>query len=292
MLSEILGKEIILLDGGMGTQLETYDLSGGGHNSIEHPDKVLEVHKKYVRAGSRCLITNTLTMNRIYMEAHGITHSVEAVNRAAVRLARDAAGDEAYVLGNLSSTGQMLEPYGSGTEPEFVRNFTEQARYLAEGGVDGFIIETVFDLREAVCIVQGCREASDLPILCLLAFKTDKDGGRTIMGNSAAQCAAELSGHGVAALGANCGDLTPLMMAEVIRLMRRETGLPLAAEPNAGLPRIKDGKTFFDMSPGEFVDGVAACIENGASIVGGCCGTGPLHIEALRKKLFSAEDRP
>jgi 5-methyltetrahydrofolate--homocysteine methyltransferase len=281
-LREYLAKTgIKLLDGGMGTQLGTFGLEGGGHQSVENPDKVEEVHKRYVSAGSKLLITNSLTMNRIYLETHNVNVDIQEVNRSACRIARQAAGDTCYVLGDMSSTGQMLQPYGTYTEKQFIDNFREQADYLVQGGVDGFIIETMFDLNEAVCAVKGIRAVSDLPVLALISFTTPKDGGKTMMGQGASQCAELLTEAGADGVGSNCGDLTPLEMADIVKVMKSAAGLPIAAEPNAGKPELIDGETVFNMGPEEFAEGVKACIENGAEIVGGCCGTSPDHIKAL-----------
>ena len=278
---------IKLLDGGMGTQLGTFGLEGGGHQSMKNPDKVLEVHQRYVAAGSKLLITNSLTMNRIYLETHKVDVNIQEVNQSACRIARKAAGTECFVLGDMSSTGQMLQPYGTYTEEQFIDNFREQAELLLKGGVDGFIIETMFDLKEAVCAVKGIRKVSDFPVLALISFTTAKDGGKTMMGQGASDCAAALEEAGADCAGSNCGDLTPMEMAEVIKVMKAATDLPLAAEPNAGKPELKDGETVFNMGPGEFARGVNACADNGAVVLGGCCGTGPDHIRALAELISS-----
>ena len=135
-------------------------------------------------------------MNRIYIETHNAGVYVEEVNRLGAELARKAGGDDVFVLGNIGSTGQLLEPYGTFTEGQFVETFKEQAAILARAGVDGFIIETMIDLREAVCALAGCKAVSDLPVLVSMSFATDDKGGRTVMGDSAADCAARLAGEG------------------------------------------------------------------------------------------------
>jgi 5-methyltetrahydrofolate--homocysteine methyltransferase len=154
---------------------------------------------------------------------------------------------------------------------------------LAEAGVDGLIIETVFDLREALCALRACKEHTTSPVLVCIAFQTEERGGRTMMGNTTEQCAKQLTEAGADAVGANCGDLDPKQMAEVVTLFKAATDLPIVAQPNAGRPKLVDDKTVFDMEPAAFAEGVAACIEAGARIVGGCCGTGPEHIRAVRQ---------
>lgn len=282
-LSELLSniEKPLLLDGGMGTELAKVDLEMGGHNSATNPDAVLAVHQAYVEKGTDLLITNTLTMNRIYIEAHNIGVGVREVNLAGARLAKEAIHAGGYVLGDLSSTGKMLKPYGDLAKEDAFTTFKEQAAILAEGGVDGFIVETMFDLEEAILAVKACKEAADLPVLASITFTTADNSGRTIMGNTAKDCAQRLTEAGASVVGANCGDLDPFQMAEIVTLMREGTSLPIMIQPNAGLPKLIDGKTVFEMSPSDFEKGMEKCIQAGAQLVGGCCGTSPAHIEAL-----------
>ena len=228
------------------------------------------------------IITNTLTMNRIYIERKKKGIDVEKVNKTSVELARKASlGKEVFILGNLSSTGQLIEPHGKLTEKEVIKNFKEQAAYLSGENVDGFIIETMFDIREAICAAKACKEVSDIPVLALMSFETIKNGGRTLMGDSASTCAKELKNIGVAVVGSNCGSLDPFEMSEIVKIYREHTDLPIVVEPNAGKPRLIDGKTRYNMSYKDFTDGITKCIEEGATIVGGCCGTTPEHIKCL-----------
>ncbi len=278
-------KKVVLLDGAMGTQLDTNGLMGRGRANLDAPQAVLEVHRAYAQAGCDALITNTLTMNRIYIETHNVGVSVRDVNRAGAELAREAAGDKLCVLGDLSSTGQLLEPYGTYKETQFYDAFREQAEVLTQAGVDGFIIETMFDLREALCALRACKESFWLPVIVSIAFQTDKNGGRTMMGDTAEQCARQLTEAGADVIGANCGDLDPMQMSRVVALLRAATDRPLAAQPNAGKPQLVENKTVFDMEPEAFAEGVAECIRAGAQIVGGCCGTTPEHIRAVYERI-------
>ncbi len=281
----------VLLDGAMGTQLAAAGLEMGGQNCVSHPDEVLAVHRQYVEAGCDILIANTLTMNRISIETHAIGVDVEDVNRSGARLARQAAGDRQCVLGDLSSTGQLLEPYGEYSEEQFLRTFREQAEHLLAEGVDGFIVETMLDLREALCAVRACLEVSSLPVLATLSFQRVANGGRTVMGNAAAESASALAAAGAAAVGANCGELDPHETAIVVGMMRDAVDVPLIAQPNAGKPRLVDGRTVFDMAPDEFADGISACIAAGAALVGGCCGTTPEHVRCIADMLGEGSPR-
>ena len=275
----------VLLDGAMGTQLDERGFPAGGQNNLIAPEAVWAIHRAYAQCGCHALITNTLTMNRIYIETHNLNVDVQAVNRAGAELARQAADAHQAVLGNLSPTGQLLEPYGTYRESEFRDAFREQADALTEGGVDGFVIETMFDLREALCALRACKEVASLPVMVSMAFATADKGGRTIMGNSAQECAGRLSDAGAEVVGANCGDLDPAQMAAVVSLLRSATSLPVLAEPNAGKPELVNGLTCFNMAPAPFATGIIQCIDAGARVVGGCCGTTPHHIRAVAKGL-------
>src|SRR5512139_2493939 len=190
-LLELLSSDrhTIFLDGAMGTQLGQAGLEMGGQNSVTHPEAVLAVHERYAACGIDLLITNTLTMNSVNIESHNVGVDVREVNLAGARLARTAARAGQFVLGDMSSTGKMLKPYGPLPEDDAFAAFKEQAAILAEGGVDGFIIETMFDLREALCALRGAREATDLPVFATIAFNTSANGGRTVMGDTAVRCA-------------------------------------------------------------------------------------------------------
>jgi 5-methyltetrahydrofolate--homocysteine methyltransferase len=281
-LSQLLdNEEIILLDGAMGTQLDKRGLMSRGRNNLDAPEAVLEIHRQYADCVCRALTTNTLTMNRIYIETHNVGVDVREVNRAGAELARQAAENNQCVLGDISSTGQMLEPYGSYKESDFYDAFKQQAKALAEAGVDGFIIETMFDLREAICALRACKDNFELAAIVSITFATEEKGGRTIMGNSAEDCAKQLAQVGADAVGANCGSINPAQMAVVVSLLKSATSLPVLAQPNAGIPKLVEDKTVFEMSPTAFAAGIADCLRAGARLVGGCCGTTPEHIRAV-----------
>jgi 5-methyltetrahydrofolate--homocysteine methyltransferase len=274
-------KKITLLDGAMGTQLAEAGLEMGGQSNITHPDAVLAVHQQYAECGIDLLITNTLTMNRINIESHNVGVDVREVNLAGARLAKAAARGGQYILGDMGSTGKMLKPYGDLSEDDSYAAFKEQATILAEGGVDGLIVETMFDLREALCALRAAKEVVDIPVITSITFNTLKNGGRTIMGNSARDCAQALTEAGAYAVGANCGSLDPFQMAEIVSKMREATSLPIIVQPNAGRPRVVENRTVFGMSPSDFAAGIYECLQAGARLLGGCCGTSPDHIRAM-----------
>lgn len=287
-LSEFItnNEKTILVDGAMGTQLAVAGVQMGGPANISDPDAVAAVHKKYSDVNVDLIITNTLTMNRVYIETHKLGLDVREVNLTGVRLAKNAAREGVYVLGDIGSTGKLLKPYGPLAEEEACETYKEQVSLLAEGGVDGFIIETMIDLKEALCALKACKEVSDLPAIVSMSFETIREDDMfTIVGNSSRECAKVLTEAGVCAVGTNCGSLDPYHIAHVIANMKEVTLLPLIAQPNAGSPHVVDGQDVWDMGPEAFAPGVQECINAGAKIVGGCCGTSPAHIQAVANLL-------
>ena len=278
-------KDVILLDGAIGTELGKHGLMGRARPNLDNPEVVLKIQREYARCGCDAITTNTLTMNRIYIETHNVGVSVQDVNQAGAEIARKAIGEGQYVLGNIGSTGQLLEPYGTYKESQFYDAFREQAEILAESGVDGFIIETMFDLREAMCALRACKDNFPLPVIVSIAFSSEAKGGRTMMGDSAQQCAKDLTEGGADVVGANCGEIDPAQMAVIVSVLKSGTSLPVVAQPNAGKPKLVGNETIFEMAPDDFARGIAECLSAGASIVGGCCGTTPEHINAVASLL-------
>jgi 5-methyltetrahydrofolate--homocysteine methyltransferase len=278
-------KKVLIFDGALGTELAKRGLETSGALSLTNPEAILDFHREYAAAGVDILSTNTFIMNRISVESHGLEIDLREANLAGVRLAREAAGSEQLVFGDLGPTGKLLEPYGNYSEEQFYEAFKEQSLMLVEGGVDGLIIETMTDLREAICALHACKDITSLPVIVTMAFATVDKGGRTVMGNTAAEIATSLEQHGADAIGANCGELTPEEMAQIGSFYRAHTYLPFLIQPNAGRPKLVAGKTVYDMAPEDFADGVIKCIENGASLVGGCCGTTIEHIKAVVSRL-------
>jgi 5-methyltetrahydrofolate--homocysteine methyltransferase len=281
----IEARKVLIFDGALGTELAKRGLETSGALSLTNPEAILDFHREYAAAGVDILSTNTFIMNRISVESHGLDIDLREANLAGVRLAREAAGTEQFVFGDLGPTGKLLEPYGTFSEEQFYEAFKEQALMLTEGGVDGLIIETMTDLREAVCALRACKDVTSLPVIVTMAFATVEKGGRTVMGSSAAEIVTAFEQHGADAIGANCGELTPNEMAQIGAFYRAHTNLPLLIQPNAGRPKLVAGKTVYDMVPEDFADGVIKCIENGASLVGGCCGTTIEHIKAVVRRL-------
>ncbi len=277
--------EITLLDGAMGTELKKRDVMGNFKNNIENREIVKDIHKSYLKAGSDAIITNTFSMNRLYLKDKSKDYDLDLINKAGVKLAKEVVGPNQFVLGDISSTGKLLKPYGEYEEEQFIEIFQEKARILADEGVDAFIIETMVDLREAVTALKACKSVADLPVIVSLSYNTIDKGGRTVMGNSAAEAAQKLQKEDADIIGTNCGSLDPKEMAEIVKVLKDNTDLPIMVEPNAGQPKLKGEETVYDMEPDVFKEGIMACIKAGAEIVGGCCGTTPQHIKELSKEI-------
>lgn len=275
--------KILIFDGATGTQLAARCGATGPLTNLEFPDVVKSVHADYKAAGAEVILTNTLTANRIALKHAGLDDRFEAINTIGARLCREAVGEECYVAGDMCSTGQFMEPLGDYTEEQFADNAAEQARLLADNGVDLILIETMTDVRETAVAVRAAKEATGLPVVASIAFDPVADGFRTMMGDTPEHAAHELVKAGADAVGANCGTIDPFDMSRVIAKMRSQTDIKLIAMPNAGRPELTGGEVVFKLSPEEFAEGVVKCIGAGATLVGGCCGTTPDHIKALAR---------
>lgn len=289
---EIIKQRTLLCDGAMGTQLQAAGLLPGECGdawNIDHPDRVLAVQKAYVDAGSECLTTNTFSACAISLARHGLAGQVKEINQAAVRIAREAFGEKpGFVLGDIGPFGGLLEPYGTEKASDVRDAFVEQAGALVEAGVDALLIETQTALEELGLAIEAAREVGSDCILCSVSYDVTYDGSdvRTMMGVSPEQAAAYAEKAGAHVIGTNCGTGVDVIWAATILKRYRETcGLPLLAQPNAGNPRIQEGRTVYLERPEESAQGVASLVEAGANIVGACCGSSPDHIRSIRKAL-------
>jgi len=275
------GDRVVLFDGAMGTQL--YALGAFINRPFEElnltaPDSVRDVHRAYVDAGAQVIETNTFAANRFKLSPHGLAESVEAINAAAVTLARQAAGDTAWVAGAIGPLGARIEPLGAIAKGEVRDVFAEQARALLQGdGVDLFCLETFIHLPELIEAIAAVRSVTDKPILAQVQFA---GGGVTREGVLADEVAAKLEAAGADMLGVNC--LDALGSLQAIAELCESTKLPVASQPNAGVPRTVEGRKLYMGSPEYFVAWGRRAIKNGARLLGGCCGTTPDHIRALR----------
>jgi 5-methyltetrahydrofolate--homocysteine methyltransferase len=286
----------LLLDGAMGTELQRAGLPPGEAGelwNLRFPEKVLSIHKAYLDAGSDIIITNSFQANRWALSRHGFD-GVEAANSAAARIAREAAGPAGVVLGDIGPFGGLLAPLGEVGVAEIGQEFQRQAEALLEAGVDGIIVETMTALEEAVAAVEAARRAGARDVLACMSFDRMRDGRmRTVMGISPERAARALADAGASAVGANCGTrLTVEDFAGIAALMREAVELPLISQPNAGQPELDGDSLVYNLSPEAFSEGIGVVMASGATIVGGCCGTTPAHIHAVRSLLASMDSSP
>jgi len=277
----------LLLDGGCGALLLARGgCPASGDNNLLHPELVLALHQDYLAAGADCIISNTFSLNGVYAAHQGQSPAqTERSLRAGMEIAATAAQAGAYLLADLGPAGVMLQPLGPGEPAAFSEAYGRQAKIMAAYRPDAFIVETVFDLKEAELIALACMEAAPaVPVLLSLTFASLKRGGATLMGNKAAEIAARAEQLGCAAVGANCGDLTPLAYATVLASMKEACSLPLLIQPNAGKPELRGDQVVYPLGPEAFAGQMQACYDAGAKLLGGCCGTTPEHIAALAKR--------
>ncbi len=284
--SRRLAEGPLLFDGAMGTLLYArgvpmdacFDLL-----NVNDPKIVQSVHADYIAAGADGIETNTFGANRFKLAVHGLAGEVRAINLRGVRLARDvreSAGRDVFVLGSIGPLGKYLAPLGTVTADEGRAAFLEQAEALLEGGVDAFVVETFSDLAEITLAIEAVRAVTDLPIVAQMAFS---DEGVTFTGRGAAEVARTLRGLGVAALGANCSVGSSTLYEVLEQMVPEAGGLPLAIQPNAGLPSRVGERLMYLSSPQYMADYAGRMLEAGARIVGGCCGTTPQHIAVMRE---------
>ncbi len=282
ILTRLCPPNILLADGALGTYLQAQGLPGGTPPelwNVERPDTVRAMHQAYLDAGAQILTTNTFSANRYRMPDDIAGHSRAELARRGVELARQVAGDGAWVAGSMGPTGKLLEPLGDLACEDAEDAYAEQAGLLAEAGADLILVETMSDVTEARAALLGAKRATGLPVFVTFSFDAT---GRTMMGALAAEVVREMQALGANAVGANCGEGIEAV-STAIRFMRSATSLPLIAQPNAGLPKLQaTGETTYDSTPDEFAAQVPQLVELGARVVGACCGSTPAHIQALK----------
>lgn len=285
-LIDLARTRTVLFDGAMGTELMARGLGLGEVPelwNLQKPGLVREVHEAYFAAGADVVTTNSFGGSPLKLAAHGLESLAFELNRAAARLAREAAPKGRFVAGSVGPTGKFLKPQGPSTEEEFEAAFAEQVRGLEAGGVDVLLVETQYDLREALAAVRAARRVAALPVLVTMTFNARPRGFFTLMGDTVARSAAELERAGAAAFGANC-TLASDQMAACVRACREATALPLLAQANAGQPVAEaDGRVSYTQTLEEYVRCVPDIVRAGAAFIGGCCGTTPSFIRAMAR---------
>jgi 5-methyltetrahydrofolate--homocysteine methyltransferase len=273
----------------MGTMLFASGLEHGGSPelwNVEHPDRVAAVHRAYLNAGSRILLSNTFGGTRYRLQLHNMENRVAELNQAAASLLREvvsSSGIQALVAGDIGPSGQLLEPLGELTFDEAVDGFAEQAAALVSGGVDLLWIETMSALDEVQAAVQGARRASEtIPVVTTMTFDTH---GRTMMGVTPEKAVTTLLSYGAAAVGGNCGNGPEEVVTVIEKMHATSPEAVLVAKANAGIPELIKGRPVYRASPEEMAEYAVQVYEAGARIIGACCGSTNAHIQAIAEAL-------
>ena len=286
---DLVARRVTVLDGGFGSMLIAAGLEPGRAPdwwTLERPDAVAAVHRGYVAAGSDVIHANTFGATPAKLAAAGLAGRCREVNAAAVVLARSACAPGTLVAGDIGPTGLLLAPVGAATGAELQASFREQAAALAGAGVDLLSIETMFDLREALAALAAARETG-LPVMASMTFEARPRGFFTIMGNRLEDALAALEVAGADAVGCNCS-VGPEAMVGMVRAAVSAVKVPVAAQPNAGQPQALAEGVVYEASPAAFASQAVAMVRAGARLVGGCCGTTPEYIRAVRAALADA----
>jgi 5-methyltetrahydrofolate--homocysteine methyltransferase len=288
-LEELLvSEDVILLDGAMGTMLIAAGLQQGESPdlwNVNHPERVKEVHRAYIEAGSRLVLTNTFGGTSIRMRRHNLQDRAQELNRSAAENLREVVEAVSYPVvaaGSMGPTGEMMKPMGPLTFEEAKSAFSDQAKALTDGGVDVIWIETMSDLNETKAAIEGTREVSDLPITASMTFDTN---GFTMMGVSPQQAFETLSAYNLIAIGANCGNGPDEIEGVIEKMHILDPDAVLIAKANAGVPKMVKGEVIYDGTPEVMADYAKKVRVLGARLIGACCGSSPEHIRAMAEAL-------
>ncbi len=279
-------KKVLVADGAWGTELIKKGFAVGDVPEVwnlENPFFVKEIARSYRDAGADIILTNTFGANRLKLKRTGFTGNIKQINRRGVELSKEES-EAVLIFASIGPTGELLKPLGDFSEADFIEVFSEQVKGLAEGKPDGIIIETMSDIKEALCALEAVRKNSSLPVGISFSFNKGHEGFATMMGLSVEQAVKSVLKKKPAIIGANCGSVTIEDMIDIARTMKKFTSLPLWIKPNAGLPLLKNKKTIYPQTPEEVTSFIPGLIEAGAKIIGGCCGTTPEHIKKIRQK--------
>jgi len=286
LIQKLLSEQPVITDGAWGSQIQSLGLRPGecpDNWNLENPGAVGQVASSYVAAGSRIILTNTFGANRMMLERHGLSDKAAAINRAGAMISRKAAQDAAFVFGSMGPTGKMVFS-GEVSESELGEVFAEQATALAEGGVHGFVIETMSELAEARIALKAAQRIG-LPVVVSMTYDSGKGFERTMMGITPEEASEEFKVAGADVIGANCGMGTEYIVSICSRI-RSTTNLPVWIKPNAGMPEVVNGIVTYKSTPESFAGYALNIQAAGANFIGGCCGTNPEYIREL-KRVFS-----
>ena len=282
---ELTEKGLLFLDGATGSNLQMRGMPNGVCPELwvlENPQILLDLQREYVKAGTNILYSCTFGGNRIKLAEYGLYQRQEEILKGLIAISKEAADGKAYVAGDITMTGEQLTPIGKMDFEELVEIYKEQIRYMEAAGVDLLVVETMMSLQETRAAVIAAKEVSELPIMVTMTFEAD---GRALFGTDVLTAAIVLESLGADAFGINCST-GPEQMLPLFEQIKSVISIPLIAKPNAGLPMLnEEGNTVYNMGPEEFAAETEKLWEQGAAILGGCCGTTPAHIAALTKRL-------
>jgi 5-methyltetrahydrofolate--homocysteine methyltransferase len=282
-LNAIAPGACVVADGGWGTEFQKIGLEPGFPPekwNLSEPGKVLSVARSYVDAGAQVILTNTFGGNAFRLISHGLEGELEAVNRRGAEISREAAGDRALVFGSMGPTGKLLI-MKEVSEKDVHASYRRQAAALQAGGVHAIVLETMSDLQEMLVAARATREATSLPLVMSMTFDSGKDKTRTMMGVTPEQAAAAMEKEGAWMVGANCGT-GPESYVAVCQRLHAATTKPIWVKPNAGMPEMTEKGAVYSQTPAIFSSFALQLREAGATVIGGCCGTTPAHIRAVR----------
>ena len=283
-LGERVQEDILVMSGAMGTVMHQMGADLGGCISqwiVEHPEVYRDLVKEYFRVGCHIVAGATSNLNRISLAKFGLAEKVWELNRGVIAIIKEVQPEGTYAAGNIGPTGKMLKPLGEVDPKDLLEAFSEQARALEESGAEAINVLTMFDLEEAVIALRAAKKETALPVFVSLAFNPGAQGYRTMMGVSPEAAARRLEDEGAQVIGANCGGVSLGQMTEVLRLMKTHCGKPLIVKPNAGSPRLVEGRETYSAGPDQFSRHVGEWVQAGARIISACCGSGPLHLKAI-----------
>lgn len=285
LLETLASGRILVGDGAIGTLLIERGLASGESPeawNLSRPEVLEEIARRYREAGADLIQTNSFGASPLKLARHGLSERAEEINRRAVEIARSGAGGGALIAASCGPSGRILRPYGDADPQEVFESFLRQARALVAAGAQAVCVETMSDLAEAMLAVKAAKSVSPaLPVLATMTFDRTRRGFFTIMGNDVSSAAAGLADAGADVVGSNCGNGIENMIA-IAREFRATTRLPLLIRSNAGMPQIDGERAVYPESPAFMAEKSRELVEAGVSIIGGCCGTTPEHVRALR----------
>ena len=275
-------QKILILDGATGSNLRKASMPVGVCSelwALEHPETVLDLQRAYVDAGSDIIYAPTFTANRINLASYGLEDRLKEINTELVKLSKRAADGRAYVAGDITTTGKILEPKGDMSYQALFDVYAEQISALAEAGADLIVAETMLTLEETTVALEAAQAVCDLPVMCSLTLEAD---GNLLYGGTVVEAFEALQELGAAAVGLNCS-VGPNQLESVVSAMKSVAKVPVIAKPNAGMPTMDEhGVAHYDMPPAEFAKSMKKLLWRGARIIGGCCGTDPEYIREVR----------